>query len=109
MQHSDYIQSSRVQLKAILNDMLSANTDLLAGIRAVNSFRFEIDAPEPNFFNSFVSFDSETDHFPVGVTRTNYSTAALERVDREISEYISETREEILNEARCLLKKLETL
>jgi hypothetical protein len=109
MEHSEYIKNSRNELKKIITNMLTDNADVLSGIRAVNSFRYEIDAPDPEMFKGFIAFNSETDHFPVGVFRDNYSSAALQRVDEEILEFLSEAKDEILDEARCFLEKLDKL
>ena len=76
--------------------MLAGDVDLINGMRRICVLRFHIDDPEHDVFLTIRALESETDWFPVGVTRSNFSEDYLKRADVEMADYLENSRIDIL-------------
>jgi hypothetical protein len=96
-------ESARQEITTACLRLLNAQVDFIEGCRELvalrNRFNLEID---PCFY-PFVGVVSETDDYPTKEGRKHFSYSYLNKVDREISEYISQVRPSILEACNELL------
>jgi hypothetical protein len=104
MEHSEFIASKRRELVALAKAMLEDESNLIGGIRQICSLRFAIEDPENEVFMPLRGIDSETDHFPLGSSRSNHSEDFLRRADLELEKYLSEARGDILRACREIVR-----
>lgn len=64
----------------------------------------DVGEPDNKLFFPFVAVDSETDHFPLGVVRDNWSSVALQREDEKRVQYEREARSDLMEAANELLQ-----
>lgn len=95
---------AKKELIKVVNAMLSEKIDLIEGVRKICSLRFDIGDPENVIFYVIRGIDSETDTFPLGDVRSNWDFDALARIDKEIDNYLSENKKDILESCREILK-----
>ncbi len=65
----------------------------------------ELNALDEEAFLFFLGLDSESDHFPLGAVREQWSESALEREDRERRDYEARVRDEAVKNCEGLLSK----
>jgi hypothetical protein len=78
------------RLVSTARGMLEGSVPLLEGIREID--RLRKDAPDSldPAFHLFIAAVDETDTYPTPENRHRWSTAALERLDREMADYLDE-------------------
>ncbi|MCM2263858.1 MAG: DUF2489 domain-containing protein [Desulfuromonadales bacterium] len=105
MQNSqDYQSAKRSELITIASSMIDGNLHLIEGVRKVCSLRHSIGQPESELFLLFRAVDSETDHYPLGDARQHFADDYLHKLDAEMSEYLADTKEEILSACRTIIQ-----
>lgn len=87
--HDDSL--STLNAICIIKQMLSGETNLIAGCRFLCRYRHECDVDDGAIWNPIIGFESETDDYPLGELRQKYSSAYLQRLDAEIVSYIDES------------------
>lgn len=97
-------ESRRFELLAVAGAMLADEIDLVDGVRKLCALRFSIGDPDNEVFIPIRSIVSETDHFPVGVARSQYSEDYLRRMDSESESYFADARKDILDACRGILR-----
>lgn len=95
--------SKQDEIIDICNSMVSEKINLIEGCRIIISFISDDDR-DSELYSIFRCVDSETDHFPFGDVRKNYSEKSLDRIDSEIQLYLSEVKKEILSACMKILK-----
>ena len=99
-------QDARKQTRDIAEAMLSGKMDLISGARSLCSLRYDIGATDNPVFFPIVGFESDTDDYPIGEQRQLYSQILLQEMDKEIQEYVEESRPSVLEACRDILEML---
>ena len=105
MTHDDFVRAKRAELIDVANAMLNERIDLLEGVRKICSLRHSIDDPNNEVFHPFRAIDSETDHFPLGETRSMYDKSKLAQLDEEMSAYAANARKDIFDACKNLIRE----
>lgn len=90
----------------VAHEMLDGKINLLDGCRIITGLHSRAYKPEDDIFMPFRAVDSETDHWPLGVSRELCDTEYLKRVDSEIELYLELESEYIKTACRNVIKKL---
>jgi len=106
MELPDDVISKRSELVSVANAMLDSKMDLIEGVRRVCSLRLAIDDPDNDVFIPFRAIESETDHFPLGEMRSRCSTDYLQRMDADMTLYLSDAKQDILNGCKEIIRIL---
>lgn len=101
----DRVAAGRRELVLIASGMLAGSVNLIEGMRRICALRFVIDDPTNEIFLPIRAMESETDSFPLGATRSNYSGDYLARADAEMERYLTSAREEILRSCREIIQR----
>lgn len=96
MEQIEQLAVKRHELVKVANAMLEGDMNLIEGIRQICSLRFAVADPENEVFLSIRGIESETDTFPVGQIRSNYSQEYLQCMDVEMQTYLAEAKDDIL-------------
>jgi len=83
MNHDSYVAGQWALLVQLLEDLQAGRIGITEGCRSVVALRSVLGQETSDLFVSFVAVDSETDHFPLGQSRSGWSPSALEREDKE--------------------------
>jgi hypothetical protein len=105
MTNDEYSIFLRGKVVAICEAILQEEIGVIAGSRQLNSLGHQLCDDFDKDFRPFVAIDSETDHLPVDRERQNWSQEALERKDREISEYEIAAKEEAFEACKILIQR----
>jgi hypothetical protein len=62
---------------SLVDQLIAGEIGVIEASRALSSLQFEFDAPLREVFQPFVAVDSETDRFPIGHVRREWSSSAL--------------------------------
>lgn len=103
MDHDDYVLLKKEELRALVNQMLAEEVNLIEAVREICDLRHEIDDPDNEIFMLLRAIDSETDHIPLGKVRSRCCEKYLKDVDREIDEYLRDTKHYIFDSCREIL------
>lgn len=95
----------RAELISVAGAMISGRIHLIEGVRQICSLRFELEDPDDRIFMPIVTAECETDYFPLGSIRRQYAAGALQRLDRELEEYLEVERRDILNACRAIIHR----
>jgi hypothetical protein len=85
--------------------LVSGHMGVVEAARRLSKLRFDADAEGDDDFLFFLAIDSETDHFPVGKVRENWSASALAREDALREGYERDAREDAIKHAHNLIRK----
>ena len=94
---------ARGELVSTARAMISNEINLIEGLRKITSLRFDVGDPDNEVFLSIRGMESETDNFPIGAMRTNCSLEFLERMDREMANYLADAKDDILQSCRDII------
>ena len=87
--NEEYVATVRRDVVATAKAMLSGGVNYLEGARRLAALRFEAAVREDDEdFMAFVAIDSETDEFPLGRVREEWSEEVLDRLQPEIDDAI---------------------
>lgn len=95
----------RGKIVAICELLLKEQIGVIAGSRQLVSLGSTLCGELDEDFIPFLAVDSETDHLPVDWERRNWSIEALERKDKEISEYEASSRTHVFEACRKLIAR----
>jgi hypothetical protein len=95
MNQTEHLVVKRHELVKVANAMLAGDMNLIEGIRQICSLRFAVADPENEVFLAIRGIESETDTFPIGQMRSNYSQEYLQRMDFEMQSYLAEAKDDI--------------
>jgi len=97
------VQIAHARLSRIAAEILGGRTTISDGARAILAVRSEAHELPDELFDSFVAFESETDHLPFGPVRELWDPTQLARVDAERVGYEEHYRPRIERACRDLL------
>ena len=100
----DLVSNQRHELVAVASGVLAGNVNLIEGVRRICALRVAIDDPENEVFFSIRAIESDTDSFPLGSMRSNYSEDYLKRVDVEMDRYLADARDDIWQACREIVR-----
>jgi hypothetical protein len=89
----------------VASAIISDKIGLVEAARKLSHLGFGLNAEWDRDFLFFVAVDSETDHFPVGPSRVNWSQAALAREDAGRQKYELSARKDAIRSANNLIAK----
>ena len=104
MQPIENLIVKRHKLVKVANTMLAGEMDLIEGIRQICNLRFLIADPENELFVALRGIESETDSFPIGQVRSNYSQEYLQRMDSEMQSYLTNAKDDILKACQKIVQ-----
>lgn len=104
MKQTEYLVVKRHELVKLANTMLADNINLIEGIRQICGLRFAVADPENEVFLAIRGIESETDTFPLGQARSNYSREYLQRMDVEMQGYLAESKNDILQACQKIVQ-----
>jgi hypothetical protein len=85
--------------------VLSGHLSIIAGSRLLVGYAFELGVENDPVFLDFRGIDSETDTFPMGDVRPQWSSAALAREDAERERYERQVRAVVQENCRVLIAR----
>lgn len=100
---------AHIKIMRVAREMLDGDIDLLVGCRIITGLHSNADEPQDDIFMPFRAVDSETDHWPLGVSRDLCDTEYLKRVDSQIERYLDLEAEYIKTACRNVIEKLSSL
>lgn len=100
----DRVSARRHELVAVASGMLTGGVNLIEGMRRICALRFAIEDPENEVFLPIRAMESETDSFPMGAMRSNCGEDYLKRADAEMESYLADTRDDILQACREIVR-----
>jgi hypothetical protein len=101
----DTVRSSLVRTA---NGMLAGSIDLITGTRELNRLRREGQLPVSHSFEVFETFESETDQYPVGAVRDEYSAELLTQLDSWASACVHSAEKSLKNACTALVGEYGT-
>ncbi len=105
MTHEEYVARQRIKAVEIASKILDGQIGLIEGVRKLVSLQNEIGNSNDEEFLVFKGVESETDTFPIGDARKNWSEAVLEEKDAEAEEYEGQVREAVAKACRRFIQK----
>lgn len=100
----DLLLVRRRELLEVANGMLCNEVHLLEGIRRICDLRFAIDDPDNQVFYAIRALESETDIFPLGAVRVNYSDDFLKQADARLASYLEDASEDIVTACNEIIR-----
>lgn len=100
----EVVEPIRAELVRLANAMLGDDLQLIEGCRRINALCDDVAELETHPFLVIKAIESETDHYPLGAVREKCAPVYLDRMDAEMGRYLSETREDILNACREIVR-----
>jgi hypothetical protein len=85
--------------------MSDGRISLIDGIRKICALSVATGEPDNEIFLAFRALESETDHYPLGEVRSQYSSNYLQKLDTELHMYISDRTPLILDECKRVILK----
>ncbi|GFO73106.1 hypothetical protein BJAS_P3713 [Bathymodiolus japonicus methanotrophic gill symbiont] len=85
--------------------LMTDDIEFIEGCRKLVFLRNQYDLAEDLTFSPIVGIVSETDDFPDKNARENFSKDYLERIDKEVMDYILEVRPSIIDACSILIEK----
>lgn len=86
--------------------MREGSIDLIQGCREFLALRID-DQVAPSALAVFTAVESETDNYPLGELRRNFSSDLLTRLDEEVLDYLSKVRPALMAACSDILGSLE--
>jgi hypothetical protein len=96
--------AKRAELVSVAEAMIVGKMDLIEGVRKITALRHEIGDGDDQVFVPIRAIESETDHFPVGAIRTQYTSDYLKRLDEEMTLYLADAKQDILGACREIVR-----
>jgi hypothetical protein len=86
--------------------MVAESLDLVSGSRRLCALRHEIGASDSELFDPIIGFESETDIYPVGNARAQYSQGYLQQLDQELAEYLDRSKPAVVAACKRIIESL---
>ena len=97
--------SPQNQIAAVAQGMLSGEVGIVEGCRRLVQLSSRLDEGDDGLFAPIVAVESETEDLPLGEARSLWSAEALASKDREVSVYLGQVGETVLEVCRTLVKR----
>jgi hypothetical protein len=101
-----WVDDAPARALAIAHGMLTRETGIIEGSRALSLPRHEFQTEAAVLFSPFVAIESETDDLPIGPVRQEWNPHVLARRDIEISRCEDLFRPQALEACRQLVERL---
>lgn len=98
-------ESVRKEIIDTCSQLMDESIDFIEGCRKLVSLRSQHGLEEDLNFSPFVGVVSETDDYPDKSVRENFGKDYLERIDREIMNYVLDARPSIIEACSILIEK----
>jgi hypothetical protein len=98
-------QEKRQELIEVATAMLAGAKDPIEGIRKLAALRHATGDPDNPAFLAIRAFESETDHFPIGKMRETCSVDYLQRMDEDMTKYVSTAKRDILTACEGIIRE----
>lgn len=108
MVNEEHSAFTRGKIVALCEALLQEEIGIIAGARRLKGLGHELCGDHDEDFLIFVAIDSETDHLPVDREWRNWSVDALERKDREITEYEGSVKDDAFAACKVLIERFGT-
>lgn len=96
------------EMVSVARAILDENISILEGCRELDRLSCSIDQHCDNpLFDSLRGFLCETDHYPIGATRTKFAPSYLIQLDQEISEYVERCRTSIRRDCSKIIQAFD--
>ena len=105
MDQAVFLAEKRQELVSVAGAMLAGDMNLIEGVRRICGLRFAVGDPDNEVFLPIRGIESETDSFPVGSARLNWSPEYLQRMDAELQSYLASAKDDILQACDEIVKK----
>ncbi len=101
-------EQSRAELLNVARAMVVGRMHLIEGVRRLSALRYDVGNPDDEVFHPIIATDDDTLSFPLGGVRAHWSSEALERSDRELDEYLTSARKDILEACEKIIRKFSS-
>jgi hypothetical protein len=91
------------ELLALAQSILARRLNPIAGMRRIVALRFATGDPDNEVFLPIRGMESETEAFPIGDARANFSDGYLEKMDADMKNYLSHAEADIFQACREIL------
>jgi hypothetical protein len=105
---SERQEQIKVRILLVARQLVAGEIGVIAASRELGHFRHEVEPQVAKVLVTFTGIDSETDALPVGSVQKEWSSAALEHKDKEISEAEDFYRGSAIDAATELIRLLDT-
>jgi len=95
--------TEKKKMVILAQQVINGSLGIVEGCRRIVSFKiYPIDDPD---YQTIVGVESETDEFPIGDVRKHYHKASLEKLDRELNEYLVRVKPIVFEACKNLITK----
>lgn len=106
MNKDEYIQQLKSEIREVALNLINDDIHFIEGIRIIRDKLNYISLSDDEA-NLIRGIDSDTDDVPVGETRKLWNKEALEKLDRELEEYILEVKPAVKDLCKRILQILD--
>lgn len=89
----------------LAQQIINESIGVIEGCRKIVSSKTEQEIRDDDDFLTITAIESETDEFPIGETRSHYHKKNLEKLDKELDEYLKVIKPIIFEACRNLINK----
>ena len=100
------VESKRRDAVEIATGVINGSINPIEGCRRLVWLDEDLNMENDKSFLALAGMESETDHWPLGEAKENYSPAYLQKVEKEEREYLASARDEIVQACREIIEKL---
>lgn len=97
--------SVRRRVADIAEKMLSGDLDTISGVRQLNDLRASLPEAEDEIFIIIRSIESDTEDVPTGELRAITAHEYIERMDREMGEFLPKVQPQLDEVLRKLIER----
>ena len=94
---------ARRELVKTATRVIAGQVDLVSGCRELSKLLRSVCPVNSSMFNAIISFESETDDYPLGEVRSTYERTYIENLDKELLNYSNRMRSNILNDCQRIV------
>lgn len=90
------LNAHAVEIVQTASAMLAGSLDLVTGSRRICALRHKVNIAGEGLFDPIVAFESDTDIFPIGDLRQQFSPEYLQKLDDDLEEHIKSAKPAVL-------------
>ena len=80
------------RIAILAQQIIDGSIGIIEGCRRMTSLKIKQKVRDDEDFLTIRGIDSQTDEFPIGDVRKHYHKASIEKLDKELSEYLEQTK-----------------
>lgn len=92
----------------LVNSFLEGKTGAIEISRKIIRLSYDLGIQDSDEISVFKALESQTDHFPIGALRNNYSDERLKEIDEETKDYEDYYKESVTDVCLKLIDKYST-